>query len=131
MTWQTPQGEFLIRGRACPIYLSLSVYRVRLPDGTLINSAHEYFRVSAAGQVLAWYRPSSSSALEDCLYAADIHVVLDATLYTFLWIECYGREGELDERSRLPGLCPIPPEELPFDAPRLVETFDRGREDAL
>ena len=42
MSWRITEQEFLIKGRSYPIVLSLSINRVELPDGTLINSANEY-----------------------------------------------------------------------------------------
>lgn len=129
MAWQISKGEFLIRGRSYPIYLSLSVNRVKLPDGALINSANEYFRVSADGEVLEWYDGPVSSTLEECLYVINIHCVMQSSLYAFTWTECYGREAELGEKICLHGLEPVAEEGLPFDATRVVEEFHLGRGD--
>jgi hypothetical protein len=127
MSWQISEHEFLIRGWSYPIYLSLSVNRVRLPDGTLINSANEYFRVSADGIVLEWYAGPSTSTLEECLYVINIHAVVQTSLYKFPWIECYGREAQLEEKICLPHLEPVPEPALPFDPIQVIETFHRDR----
>ena len=123
MSWQISGKEFLIAGRSYPIALSLSINRVPLPDGTLINSANEYFRVSADGGVLEWYRGPSTATLEDCLYVFNIHAVLQASLYRFFWTECYRREGQLEERICLPHVKPVAEEALPFDPVQIVEGF--------
>ena len=129
MAWRVSGREFLIRGRSYPIYLSLSVNRVRLPDGTLINSADEYFRVSADGGVLQFYSGPSTSTLEECLYVINIHFVLHSLLYEFFWTECYGSEGEIEGRVCLRGLEPVADDALPFDASRVVEGFHERRGD--
>lgn len=125
MSWQISEHEFLIRGWSYPIYLSLSVNRVHLPHGTLINSANEYFRVSADGSVLEWYRGPSTSTLEDCLYVINIHSVVQTSLVKFFWTECYGREGRLEEKLCLHHLEPVAEEALPFDSAQIVEGFHR------
>jgi len=107
MSWRISEREFLIRGRSDPIYLSLSINRVKLPDGTFMNSAHEYFRVSADGNVLEWYSGPSTSTLEECLYVIKIHSVVQLSLYKFFWTECYGREGERREKICLRDLEPV------------------------
>jgi hypothetical protein len=127
MSWRISDREFLIQGRSYPIYLSLSVGRVRLLDGTLINSAHEYFKVSADGSVLEWYRGPSTSTLEECLYVINIHSVLQTSLSEFFWTECYGRAGEIQEKLILRGLEPLAKDAIPFDPTRIVETFHRDR----
>ena len=128
MSWRISEQEFLIEGRSYPVYLSLSVNRVKLPDGTLINSAHEYFRVSADGSILQWYRSPSSSTLEECLYVINIHAVLQMSLYEFSWTECYGHTPELEQRIYLRGLVPVTQNELPFDPTWVVEGFHRTQE---
>lgn len=127
MAWQISEQEFLIRGRSYPIYLSLSVNRVSLPDGTLINSAHEYFRVSRDGGILEWYRGPWTSTLEECLYVINIHSVLQSTLYEFFWTECYRREAELREEVQLQDLKPVTEGALPFDPAEVVERFHLHR----
>ena len=126
MFWRITPREFLIRGRSYPIYLSLRINRVELPDGSLINSAQEYFRVEE-GRVLEWYPGPFSSTLEECLYVVDIHAVLRTSLYRFSWTECYGREPELREQICLPHLKPATEEELPFDPVQIVEAFHLRR----
>ena len=123
MSWRISEREFLIRGRSCPIYLSLSINRVKLPDGNLINSAHEYFRVSADGGVLEWYSGPSTSTLEECLYVINIHSVVQTSLYKFFWTECYDREAELGEKICLRDLEPVAEKVLPFDPTQVVEGF--------
>lgn len=123
MLWRISDREFLVQGRSYPIYLSLSVNRVRLPDGTFIDSAQEYFRVATDGRVLEWYQGPSTSTLEDCLYVINIHAVLQSSLYEFFWTECYGREGEMPEKVCLRGLAPVPGTAVPFDAGEIVEAF--------
>ncbi len=83
MSWRISEPEFLIKGRSYPIYLSLSINRVKLPDGTLINSAHEFFRVAADGDILKWYHGPSTSTLEECLYVINIRSVVQTSLYEF------------------------------------------------
>lgn len=123
MSWRISEQQFLIMGRSYPIYLSLSVNKVRLPDGTLIDSAHEYFRVSADGSVLKWYRGPSTSTLEDCLYVINIYSVEQTALMEFFWTECYGREAKLEKQVCLSNLEPIQEVHLPFDAARVVDQF--------
>ena len=127
MFWQISEREFLIRGLSYPIYLSLSSNTVNLPDGTLINSAHEYFRVSAEGSVLEWYSGPSSSTLEECLYVMNIHSVLQTALYEFFWTECYGRQAERREKICLDDLRPAVEAVLPFDPIQVVEGFHLQR----
>jgi hypothetical protein len=127
MLWRISDREFLVQGRSYPIYLSLSVNRVKLPDGTFVNSAHEYFRVSSDGSVLEWYQGPSTSTLEDCLYVINIHTVMQSSLYEFFWTECYSRESELQQQMCLGGLAPVTSNELPFDPDQIVETFHRER----
>ena len=123
MSWRISEREFLIRGKSYPICLSLSVNRVRLPDGTLINSANEYFRVSSGGEVLERYGDPLSCSVEDYLYVSGIHVVMQSSLYKFLWIERFGHYGKLEEKVCLRGLEPVAAEVLPFDAAQVVEGF--------
>jgi hypothetical protein len=129
MAWRISKQEYLIRGRSYPIYLSLSLNRVRLPDGTLINAADEYFKVSADGDVLERYAGPFTSTLEECLYVINIHFVMQASLYKFTWTECHGREGELSEQICLSDLEPIAKNRLPFDPARVVEEFHLSRGD--
>ena len=123
MSWRISEKEFLIRGRSYPLYLSLSVNRVKLPDGSLIDSTHEYFRVSAEADVLEWYRGPWTSTLEECLYVTDMHFVLQTSLYKFFWTECYGRAPGLQQTICLRDLEPIVEEVLPFDPMYVVEEF--------
>jgi hypothetical protein len=123
MSWQISEKEFLIMGRSYPIALSLSVNRVKLPGGTLVDSANEYFRVSADGGILEWYRGPSTSTLEDCLYVINIHAVVQTSLVKFFWTECYGREGQLEEKICLHHLKLVAEEALPFDPVQIVEGF--------
>jgi hypothetical protein len=123
MAWSISKHEFLIKGRSYPIYLSLSVNSVALPDGSHIDSANEYFRVSSDGSLLEWYRGPSTSTLEDCLYVINIHCILQTTLYKFFWTECYRRPGEIQETTCLRGLEPITENGLPFDPSQIVEDF--------
>src|SRR5688572_1402703 len=123
MSWQISEKEFLIRGQSFPIYLSLSVNRVNLPDGTLINSAYEHFSVSADGDLLEWYCGSSTSTFEECLYVINIHSVIQESPFRFFWTECYGREERLEEKICLRDLKPIADDRLPFDAAQVVERF--------
>jgi len=123
MSWRISERELLVRGRSYHITLSLSINRVKLPDGNLINSAHEYFRVSADGGVLEWYSGPSTSTLEEYLYVSNIHSVLQTSLYKFIWTECYGREAELGEKVYLRDLEPVGENVLPFDPTQVVEGF--------
>ena len=123
MSWRISEQEFLIRGRSYHLYLSLSVNRVKLPDGTLINSANEYFRVSAGGEVLMRYGDPWSSSVEDYLYVSGIHAVVQSSLYKFLWIERFGHDSKLEGEGCLRGLEPVAEGVLPFDAAQVVEGF--------
>lgn len=125
MSWRVSEREFLIRGRSYPICLSLSVNRVKLPDGTLINSANEYFKVSAGGEVLERYRDPWTCSVEDYLYVSGIHVVMGSSLYRFFWTEHFGHEGELEGKVCLRDLEPVAEGALPFDAAQVVEEFHR------
>jgi hypothetical protein len=125
MSWRVSEQEFLIRGMSYHIYLSLSVNRVELPDGSLINSANEYFRVSAGGEVLSRYGEPRSSSVEDYLYVSGIHVVMRSSLYKFLWIERFGHDSKLEGEVCLRDLEPVAAEALPFDAAQVVEEFHR------
>jgi len=125
MAWQIAKEEFLIRGRSYPVYLSLSVNRVRLPDNSYINTAHEYFRVSSEGEILERYNEPSTSTLEDCLYVINIHVVLRSSLYECFWTECYGRPGQLEAKILLQNLEAVTEHSLPFDPGNVVEQFHR------
>src|SRR5215208_2987606 len=129
MAWRISEHEFLIQGRSFPIFLSLSVNRVSLPDGSQINAANEYFRVSAAGDLLEWYRGPSSSTLEECLYVINIHVVIQTLLYELFWTECYGRAPERVETMRLRDLDFVADPVLPFDPVRAVEGFHASRDE--
>jgi hypothetical protein len=123
MAWRISEQEFLIKGKSYPIYLSLSVNRVKLPDGSLINSAHEYFRVAADGAILKWYCGPSSSTLEECLYVINIYSVMQTSFFEFSWTEGYGRAPELQQKVWLHDLELIAEDRLPFDPARVVEGF--------
>lgn len=123
MAWLISRQEFLIQGRSYPIHLSLGINRVALPDGSLIDSANEYFRVAVDGSVLEWYRGPSTSTLEDCLYVINIHCILQTTLYKFFWTEYYRRPGEIQETICLRGLEPVIENGLLFDPSQIVEDF--------
>jgi hypothetical protein len=127
MSWRISEREFLIRGKSYHIYLSLSVNRVRLPDGTLINSANEYFRVSAGGEVLQRYGDPLTCSVEDYLYVSGIHAVVQSSLYKFLWIERFGHDSKLEGEVCLRGLEPVAEGVLPFDAAQVVEGFHERR----
>ena len=127
MIWQTAGQQFLVQGNLYPVYLSLSVNRVQLPDGSLIHSAYEYFHLSADGSVLKWYREPWTSTLEDCLYVMNIHSVIGRSLYEFSWTECYGRAPALEEKVCLRDLQPVPLNRLPLDGGRIVEEFHLRR----
>jgi hypothetical protein len=120
MSWRISEQEFLIRGRSYPISLSLSVNRVKLPDGALINSSNE-------ARVLDWYSGPSTSTLEECLYVINIHYVIGSRLSQFFWTGCYGREPELEETVCLRGLDAIAADQIPFDAAQITEEFHRQR----
>ena len=123
MYWQVSSQEYLIAGRSYPIYLSMSVNRVRLPDDALIDSAKEFFRVSENGDILQHYKPPFTSTLEDCLYVIDIHAVLRSSLYEFFWTECYGRPGHLEAKIVLQNLEAVMEELLPFNPAEVIERF--------
>src|ERR1043165_10178234 len=106
MFWRISEREFLIRGKSYHIYLSLSVNRVRLPDGTLMQSGNEYFRVSAGGEVLMRYGDPWSSSVEDYLYVSGIHAVVQSSLYKFLWIEGFGYDSKLGGEGCIRGVAP-------------------------
>jgi hypothetical protein len=125
MLWRISDREFFVQGRSYPIYLSLSVNRLKPPDGTLIRSAHEYFRVSAKSSVLEWDQASSTSTLGDCLYVINIHDVLQSSLYEFFWTECCSCAREMHEKACRPGLAPVTDTSLPFDPDQTPEAYHR------
>jgi hypothetical protein len=129
MAWRISEHEFLIQGRSFPIFLSLSVNRLSLPDGSQIEASHEYFRVSGSGNVLEWYRGSSTSTLEECLYVINIHAVIQRSLYEFFWTECYGRKPERAETLRLRNLELVANPDLPFDPVQVVKGFHASQDE--
>ena len=127
MSWRISEEEFLVSGRSYPIYLSLSTNRVALPDGTFINAANEYFRVSAEGVILEWYTGPFTSTLEECLYVIDIYCVLQLSLYKIDWTECYGRPPARQKQVCIQDLAPILEDMLPFNPVRVIQEFHQRR----
>ena len=123
MAWRNSNGNYLIYGRKYPIYLAASSDRVRLPDGTFINAANEYFEVSPREKVLKHYGSPWTTTLEDTLYVCGIHVVIASALYEFTWSQRSFREGELTQQVRLEDLEAIPTYALPFSAPDVIKAF--------
>ena len=123
MAWRTSNAEYLIYGRSYPIYLAASTDRVQLPDGTLFNSASEYFQVSASGEVLEYYGGPWTTTIEDWLYVSGIHVVLGSELYECYWAQRCFKEGELRQQVLLQDLEAIPTYAVPFSPPDVVEHF--------
>jgi hypothetical protein len=123
MAWRISNGQYLIYGRSYPIYLAASTDRVRLWDGTLINSASEYLQVSPHGEVLGHYGSPWTTTIEDMLCVSGIHVVLELALYECYWEQRCFKDGELRRRVLLEDLRAIPTNALPFSAPDVVERF--------
>jgi hypothetical protein len=127
MAWRISEDELLIRGRRYPIALSLSVNRVRLPDGALVDSANEFFRVTPSGDVLEWFGGPWTTTLEEFLTVSAIHCVVDSTLFSCVWKERFGHPGTLEACVRLGGLEPVSDDELAFVAVHVVDEFHRRR----
>lgn len=114
MIWQTFDGDWLVQGRSHRIQLGLSRNRVRLPDGSQIREACEFFRIGPDGSVLQHYRGPQTSTVDDELYACDIHVVIGDTLHRCTWIEHFRDGDELRDHVCLTGLAPASFDSLPM-----------------
>jgi hypothetical protein len=123
MPWRIGTTDYLLAGESYPILLSMSGNDVQLSDGTCINSAREYFRVSADGEVHERYCGPWTTTLEDELYVSDIHIVSGSTFRRIFYIERLWRERRVEETILHDGLTPVQPVELPFDAKGIIRRY--------
>ena len=123
MMWRIGTNGYLLAGEAYPVLLSMSGGTVRLSDGTCVDSAREYFRVSVDGEVQQRYGGPWTSTLEDELYVSDIHVVLGSTFRRIFYVERLWREQRAEETVLLEDLTPVQRSELAFDPGSVIDRY--------
>ncbi len=120
-TWKTPEGDYLLQGALETLPLNT---RVELPSGEQIDRAAAYYHVSAAGRVQRVYSAPIDYSLDDTLGIANIHVVIENSLYELHWISHDENAPVVKTRLVLAGLTDYDMEALPLDPPSVIRRYD-------
>jgi hypothetical protein len=120
--WTTPDGHLLWEGEKHTLNSACPIQRT---NGEIIEESAEYYKATEAGDIVTMYSAPMTSSLEDDLYVVNIHLVIESTLYRFLWRERYGGDTELNTEIEIVGLVPFARTTLPFDPAAAREGHQR------
>jgi hypothetical protein len=120
--WKTPDGHLLWEGQRHTLH---SVCPIQRTNGEILEESAEYYKATEAGDIVTVYSAPLTSSLEDDLYVVNIHLVIESTLYRFMWRERYGGDTELNTEIEIGGLVPFAGTTLPFDPAPAIEAHQR------
>jgi hypothetical protein len=100
MIWKTPDGKYLVQGKAHPITY---IKEIQTCNGNITES-YEYHLVDEQGKVLKHFDKSYFYSESDYATVSNIHIVTNHVLYSYYYKEIYGRRAEIEEEVKIEGL---------------------------